>query len=266
MTLEPHPPAKDPGAHRLGSLIRRISRLEKFVAAISLLVLAILAFLEPEIIEAPFASNRAIAFTVGSVVLAAGVFVALLVFRVPAIARILILGIPFIAASWWLIEPYFVDDVVDDEFAASIVDSTDAVPEQGNLPSDDNIEQSADSTPTSVAGSASPQLVASGKFVGLAGHKGEGDAGLFELPDGRFVLRLENFAIDNGPDLRIYLVPGEGKTSPNQESINLGDLKGNVGNQTYEISASFDPKIVWTALVWCEAFSVEFVGATLTPF
>jgi hypothetical protein len=100
--------------------------------------------------------------------------------------------------------------------------------------------------------------------VGLAGHDGTGDAGIFRLEDGSLVLRLENFDIDNGPDLELYLVPGSESYSPGDGSLHLGALKGNVGNQTYEIPANFEVSAgPWTALVWCEAFTVEFVGATL---
>ena len=81
----------------------------------------------------------------------------------------------------------------------------------------------------------------------------------------RFVLRFENFDIDNGPDLEVYLVPGAGQTSTSAEgSIHLGALKGNVGDQNYELPAGTElAPGGYTALVWCEAFSVEFVGATI---
>ena len=71
--------------------------------------------------------------------------------------------------------------------------------------------------------------------------------------------------VENGPDLELYLVPGERSYSPGGGSLHLGPLKGNVGNQTYEIPRDFTVASgPWTVLVWCEAFSVEFVGASLT--
>jgi hypothetical protein len=120
-------------------------------------------------------------------------------------------------------------------------------------------------TPTAPAVPAGPVLLGSGTFVGLAGHDGTGDAGMFRLDDGALVLRFENFDIDNGPDLELYLVPGAESYSPGQGSLHLGALKGNVGNQTYDIPRDFEVGPgPWTVLVWCKAFTVEFVGASLT--
>ena len=107
-------------------------------------------------------------------------------------------------------------------------------------------------------------MLGAGRFVGLAGHEGAGDAGFFELEDGSVVLRLENFDIQNGPDLRLYLVSGPDQTSPEADSLDLGALRGNVGDQTYALPPEFALTTgPWTVLVWCEAFSVEFVAATV---
>jgi hypothetical protein len=107
-------------------------------------------------------------------------------------------------------------------------------------------------------------LLGAGQFVGLAGHSGTGDAGIFRNPDGSLVLRFENFDIENGPDLEVYLVPGADQTSLTEGSIALGALEGNIGDQNYELPAGTElAPGAYTALVWCEAFSVEFVGATI---
>ena len=107
-------------------------------------------------------------------------------------------------------------------------------------------------------------LLGAGQFVGLAGHEGTGDAGIFQNPDGSFTLRFENFDIENGPDLEVYLVPGADQVSLPDGSIHLGELKGNIGDQNYELPPGTQlPPGAYTALVWCEAFSVEFVGATI---
>ena len=83
-------------------------------------------------------------------------------------------------------------------------------------------------------------LIGAGQFVGLAGHSGTGDAGIFQNPDGSLVLRFENFDIQNGPDLEVYLVPGADQTSLADGSIHLGALKGNIGDQNYELPAGTD--------------------------
>jgi hypothetical protein len=248
-------------------LVSRISRLELIVAAGVAVVLAVLIAAEPDILEAPFENARTVAFTVGGTAAAALAFVIMLRFRVRPVVRVLVLGVPFVAVSWWLISPFFIDDVVDEEFVASIADPTasgDMTPDQ---PSDTPAPPVTDQAtpPASVAPPSGPVLLGAGQIVGLAGHEGTGDAGFFALDDQSLVLRMENLDIQNGPDLRLYVVAGAGRTDPGDGSLYLGELRGNVGNLTYDLPADFvlTPGD-WTVLVWCEAFSVEFVAATVT--
>ena len=46
--------------------------------------------------------------------------------------------------------------------------------------------------------------------------------------------------------------------------VNLGDLKGNIGNQNYDIPEGTDLSKYDTVIIWCKAFSVFFGGAELT--
>ncbi|MGH9154961.1 MAG: DM13 domain-containing protein [Acidimicrobiales bacterium] len=176
------------------------------------------------------------------------------------------MGVPFVGVTYWLVEPYFVDDKVDDEFVTSIEDASRAA--EAPAPVEEApvaTTQPEAPTPTQALPPAEPVLLGAGTFRGLAGHDGTGDAGFFSLPDGSRVLRLENFDIQNGPDLRLYVVPGADQTDPTDDSLYLGDLRGNVGDQTYDIPADFAlAPGPWTILVWCEAFSVEFVAATVS--
>jgi len=104
-----------------------------------------------------------------------------------------------------------------------------------------------------------------GGLVGLAGHDGTGQAGIFRTAPDVHVLRLEELDIDNGPDLRLYVIPGADQVTPTEGAHYLGPLRGNVGSLTYDLPVEFQPTPgPWTVLVWCEAFDVEFVGATLT--
>ena len=238
---------------------RHITRLEWGTAALAALVLTGLAIAEPDILEAPFENTRTLVFTLGGTAAAAVALVVMLRLRVHPVARVVVLGVPFVAVSWWLLSPFFVDDVVDEDFTTSIADATDeAGPDRGG-------DDAGSTDPGSTPSTDEPALLGAGRFVGLAGHRGSGDAGVFALADGSRVLRLENFDIQNGPDLRLYVVPGADQTDPGDGSLYLGELRGNVGNQTYHLPAEFElPPGAWTVLVWCEAFSVEFVGATVT--
>jgi hypothetical protein len=268
------------------ALIGRITRLEIVAGAVVAAVLLTLVLIEPDILEAPFQSRQSLAFTIGGTALAAIAFVAMLRFRVPPVARVIVLVVPLAIVNWWLISPYFIDDVVDEGFATSISEQLAATTEApATTVAPPPTEPAAETTTTSAPAAAEepapaetttttealpppppagPVLLGAGSFVGLAGHTGTGDAGIFENPDGSLVLRFENFDIENGPDLEVYLVPGADQVSLPEGSIHLGPLKGNIGDQSYELPAGTE--LVpgeYTALVWCEAFSVEFVGATI---
>jgi hypothetical protein len=111
-----------------------------------------------------------------------------------------------------------------------------------------------------------PAIVASGKFHPVA-HQGTGDAIVYRLEDGSQVLRLEKLDIFNGPALYVYAVAVEdatdSETVEEAASLNLGPLKGNRGNQTYELPGGFDPEKYRSISIWCERFSVNFATAPL---
>ena len=101
-----------------------------------------------------------------------------------------------------------------------------------------------------------------GNFVeaGDGFHKAEGIAKVINLADGRTFLRLENLKTTNGPDLYVYLSVGKDAL----DIVNLGRLKGNIGNQNYEIPAGADLSKYNTVLIWCKAFSTLFGSAKLS--
>jgi len=100
-----------------------------------------------------------------------------------------------------------------------------------------------------------------GKFVGSGDgvHETEGDALIIELEDGSQYVRFENFKSTNGPDLYVYLATDDKAT----DFVNLGLLKGNIGNQNYEIPEGVDLSKYNKVLVWCKAFSILFGSAEL---
>lgn len=249
-------------------LTGRISRLEWSVAGVAAVILAGLVVAEPAIVEAPFENERTVTFTFGGTVVAAIALVIMLQLRVSPVVRVVVLGLPLVTVSWWLLSPFFIDEAVDDEFVTSIAASG----EQPTAPTS-STGSAAEAPEPGGTGTIAPSpltatgpvLRGAGHFVGLAGHEGTGEAGFFALADGSLVLRLENLDIQNGPDLRLYVVPGPAQTSPGDDSLYLGELRGNVGNHTYELPAEFALMPGdWTVLVWCEAFRVEFVAATVT--
>ncbi|MGH9230204.1 MAG: DM13 domain-containing protein [Acidimicrobiales bacterium] len=258
-------------------LAGRITTPEWIITGAVAALMLVLVVLEPDILDAPVENARTILFTVGGTIAAALALVVMLWFKIPAIVRIVVLWVPFAIVTWWLISPFLVDEVVEEDFSTSIATQLDEG-EDSSTPdttvdapgtaspdpagSEDAVEGATAEEPA--AEPAVPVLLGAGQFVGLAGHSGTGDAGIFLNPDGSYVLRFENLDIENGPDLEVYLVPGADRTSLDPGAIHLGHLKGNVGSQTYDLPPGTD--LVpgpYTALVWCEAFTVEFVGATL---
>jgi hypothetical protein len=106
------------------------------------------------------------------------------------------------------------------------------------------------------------QNISSGNFIGVNDgiHNAEGVAKVIALDAGTSVLRLENFKATNGPDLYVYLAADKRAS----DIVNLGRLKGNIGNQNYPIPAGTDLTKYNTVLIWCKAFSVLFGSAQLT--
>jgi hypothetical protein len=101
-----------------------------------------------------------------------------------------------------------------------------------------------------------------GNFVdaGDGFHKAHGVAKVINLADGRTFLRLENLKTTNGPDLYVYLSTGKDVS----DIVSLGKLKGNIGNQNYEIPTGTDLAKYNTVLIWCKAFSTLFGSAKLS--
>jgi len=69
-------------------------------------------------------------------------------------------------------------------------------------------------------------------------------ASVFQLADGKKTLRLTNFTTSNGPDVHVYLVAAadakDRDTVTKAEVVDLGSLKGNIGDQNYDLPANAD--------------------------
>jgi hypothetical protein len=105
-----------------------------------------------------------------------------------------------------------------------------------------------------------PVELASGDFSGADGHAGTGVATLIREPSGSRVLTFTEFDVDPGVDVDVYLT-----ASPDDidDRIELGDLKGNVGDQQYEIPADADLGRYSNVILWCKPFTVRIAFASL---
>ncbi|MBI4528651.1 MAG: DM13 domain-containing protein [Deltaproteobacteria bacterium] len=120
---------------------------------------------------------------------------------------------------------------------------------------------------TTMSKGTEPMVLAKGDFRGLA-HETKGAAMVHQLADGKRILRLTNFETSNGPDVHVYLVAAEvakdNDTVKQAGFIDLGSLKGNKGDQNYEMPADTDLNKYKSVSIWCARFGVNFGAATLT--
>lgn len=107
-----------------------------------------------------------------------------------------------------------------------------------------------------------------GKFHGKV-HKTEGRATVYQEAEGKLELRLTGFKTSNGPDVHVILVAAyeDAKSlKSDTERIELGKMKGNEGDQNYEIPAGTDLTKFRTVSIYCARFNANFGAAPLEKF
>jgi Electron transfer DM13 len=155
-------------------------------------------------------------------------------------------GVVVVALAWYAFRPelLFVNKSVSENFPVTSVAAA----------------------PQSSKAASAPRPLASGEFKGYA-HETHGTAAIFEL-EGKRVLRLTDFMTSNGPDVHVYLVAApdamDDATVKKSAFIDLGSMKGNIGNQNYDVPNNVDLKKYQAVTIWCARFSVNFATAPLT--
>ncbi len=155
------------------------------------------------------------------------------------------LGLATLGIGWYLFRPerLFIDDRVNESFPAA---------------------QAA----AGEAAKAEAEPLLTGQFHDGA-HAGKGTATIYRLADGKRVLRLTAFETSNGPDLQVHLVAA--KDAADSEAVkkagfvSLGALKGNIGDQNYDVPADVDLSKYMAVTIWCRRFGVNFTTAPLGP-
>lgn len=119
------------------------------------------------------------------------------------------------------------------------------------------------------AAPAGPVQLAAGTLISHE-HATSGTVRIIQQPDGLRVLTLENLDTSNGPDVHVWLsaahvVEGTGGwyTAGSADHYDLGLIKGNQGNQVYEVPADVDLSLYKSVDLWCVQFSVSFGAAEL---
>lgn len=107
---------------------------------------------------------------------------------------------------------------------------------------------------------AKPVELAFGSLTGADGHAASGSATLIREPDGKRVLTLTDLDADPGPDVNVYLSTS---TDGIDDAIDLGSLKGEVGNQQYSIPDDADLSDYDDLVLWCKPFTTRIATAEL---
>jgi hypothetical protein len=171
-----------------------------------------------------------------------------------------IIGLPI---AYYLLSPLWINVRVNESFPTAL--PTDMV-----VPATEAMS-TAMAEPDTMMEEPMPEaqmnLQSQGSFYNLF-HLGSGQATVYQLADGSRILRLENFEVDNGPELHVYLFPSDPVTTSIGVEIpgsyDLGHLKGNIGDQNYEIPADLDLSRFKSVVIWCQPFKVTFIAAPLT--
>ncbi len=114
-------------------------------------------------------------------------------------------------------------------------------------------------------GANDQEILASGTFYGIA-HDTKGLAAIYQFPNGKRILRFTDFETSNGPDLRVFLaVAADANDNETVKAgyFSLGRIKGNKGDQNYELPDDLDLSKYHSVVIWCDRFSVNFGTAPL---
>lgn len=151
--------------------------------------------------------------------------------RVDRRLRILVAGVAIGGAAfgWWTISPLFLTTTLVEQGGAA---ASGTVALRGELQRVDDV------------------------------HKGEGPVLVVE-EGGRLLVRFENVAIRNGPDLQVFLGRGTAGAYDGSKDLHLGALKATNGTFTYELPPGTKIEDYRSVIVWCRAFFTLFTYADL---
>jgi hypothetical protein len=154
---------------------------------------------------------------------------------------LVLIGVPVLTGAWWAFRPekLFINQRVDEAAPASL--------------------------------SSEPEALYTGRLEGKA-HQTNGRATVYKSTDGKEYLRLSDFTTSNGPDVHVLLVRAEDKALESElvkgdlDSVELGTLKGNQGDQNYDLPAGADLNKYQAVAIYCERFHAIFGVAKLEKF
>jgi hypothetical protein len=178
-----------------------------------------------------------------------------------AVAVAIVAGLVF--QPWLLFIDVRVDDAIPETAVVAPTTSPSTTPAQSAAP------EAAVPTPDPPP-LTTPVNLLTGTFVSHE-HTTTGAVRVIEHPDGSRQLAIVGLATSNGPDVHVWLSAGpvvEGFdgwfTARDYDHVDLGLIKGNLGDLLYDIPTDVDLETFRTVDLWCEQFSVSFGAAALT--
>lgn len=150
-------------------------------------------------------------------------------------------GVPFVVLIWWFFRPekLWINQTVNE--------------------------------PAPFASATEPQLLYTGHLEGKL-HETKGRATIYKDPNGHEYLRLTDFSTSNGPDVHVVLAQSDDEhlrqetVTGDFDNIELGALKGNQGDQNYDLLGMVDLEKYNAVVIYCERFHAVFGTATLASF
>ena len=151
------------------------------------------------------------------------------------------LAIPVLVAAWWAFRPekLFVNKQVNEAAPASL--------------------------------NSAPEPLYTGMLEGKT-HATSGRATIYKNDNGKQYLRFTDFATSNGPDVHVLLVRADDPTlmkdvvAGDLDYVELGSLKGNQGDQNYDLPPSANLEKYQAVAIYCERFHAIFGVAKLEKF
>ena len=154
------------------------------------------------------------------------------------------------ALAWYLGSPLFIRTTVYEALpTAAASGAVASSPPPGSTP-----------VPSTAAG---PATLATGELGYVdAIHNGKGAVLLVRAGDS-VVLRFDDVAITNAPDVHVYLSRETGGKWTEATSLYLGPLKATNGSFNYAVPAGTDLSLYRSVVVWCRQFVVLITWADL---
>ncbi len=164
---------------------------------------------------------------------------------------------------WRLWTSSEVDEALPSSATVAVETEDQPEPAESSGPS----ESSAPAEPAASAKPVKDRTLATGRFA-AAEHATSGKVRIIELADGRRIVRVEDLATSDGPDLQVWISDqpsgGEWGSYDDGRYVRLGKLKATQGNQNYEIPKAANLTGLQSVVIWCDRFNVAFGTAPVS--